>query len=106
MNYRGFSIRQTRDGIWQAIRPTDLTWSDGLSAPDKATLKTQMDAWHDGARANPWRLPSDAAIEGMMAQIAIATGRITADDPIAKRYIAADILVEQHNASKRLTTAR
>jgi hypothetical protein len=79
MNYRGFEVREnTKRGIWQAIRPTALHWEDGLSAPDKATLKAQMDCWHDGVRANPWSLPSDAAIEGLMTQIAVATGKIPA----------------------------
>jgi hypothetical protein len=101
MQYRGFEVREnTKRGIWQAIRLTALHWEDGLSAPDKATLKNQMDCWHDGARANPWQLPSDAAIESLMTQIAIATGKIAADDPIALGYIAADVLVAEHNASK------
>jgi hypothetical protein len=58
MNYRGFDIRETRNGIWQAIRPTDLTWDDGLSAPDRFALKAAIDNYRDGQRANPWDLPS------------------------------------------------
>jgi hypothetical protein len=61
MQYRGFEVREnTKRGIWQAIRPTDLTWEDGLSALDRFALKAQIDRWHDGTRANPWSLPSVA----------------------------------------------
>jgi hypothetical protein len=58
MNYRGFDIRETRNGIWQAIRPTDLTWEDGLSAPNRFALKAQIDNYCDGQRTNPWELPA------------------------------------------------
>jgi hypothetical protein len=58
MNYRGFDIRETRNGIWQAIRPTDLTWDDGLSAPDRFALKSAIDAHGEQQRVNPWDLPS------------------------------------------------
>jgi hypothetical protein len=58
MTYRGFEIRTTRTGVWQAIRPTDLTWDDGLSAHDLFALKTAIDNHRDSQRANPWELPS------------------------------------------------
>lgn len=62
MTYRGFEIRTTRDGIWQAIRPTDLTWEDGLSAPDRFALKAAIDNYRDSQRANPWELSSVAMV--------------------------------------------
>jgi hypothetical protein len=58
MTYRGFEIRQTRTGVWQAITPTALHWEDGLSAPDRFALKSQIDAYRDQQRSNPWELPS------------------------------------------------
>lgn len=58
MNYRGFDIRQTRTGIWQAITPTALHWEDGLTAPDRFALKAAIDAYRTNERANPWDLPS------------------------------------------------
>jgi hypothetical protein len=58
MNYRGFDIRETRSGIWQAITPTALHWDDGLTAPDRFALKAAIDNYRDGQRANPWDLPS------------------------------------------------
>ena len=58
MTYRGFEIRTTSAGLWQAIRPTDLTWEDGLSAPDRFALKTAIDNYRANERANPWDLPS------------------------------------------------
>ncbi len=60
MIYRGFDIRETRNGIWQAITPTALHWEDGLSAPDRFALKAQIDNYRDNQRANPWGLPSVA----------------------------------------------
>jgi hypothetical protein len=60
MTYRGFEVRQTRNGIWQAITPTALHWEDGLSAPDRFALKTAIDNYRDNQRANPWDLPSVA----------------------------------------------
>lgn len=62
MTYRGFEIRTNRDGMWQAIRPTDLTWEDGLSAPDRFALRAAIDSCRDSQRANPWDLPSVAAV--------------------------------------------
>jgi hypothetical protein len=59
MNYRGFEVREnTKRGIWQAITPTALHWEDGLAAPDRFALKSQIDNYCDGQRANPWDLPS------------------------------------------------
>jgi hypothetical protein len=59
MNYRGFEVREnTKRGIWQAVTPTDLTWEDGLSAPDRFALKSAIDNYRDGQRPNPWDLPS------------------------------------------------
>lgn len=58
MNCRGFEVRETRAGTWQAVTPTALTWEDGLSAPDRFALKAAIDAYRDGQRANPWDLPS------------------------------------------------
>jgi hypothetical protein len=58
MNYRGFSVRETRNGSWQAITPTALHWEDGLSAPDRFALKSAIDNYRDGQRPNPWDLPS------------------------------------------------
>jgi hypothetical protein len=60
MTYRSFEVRQTRNGIWQAITPTALTWEDGLSAPDRFALKAAIDDYRDNQRANPWDLPSVA----------------------------------------------
>lgn len=62
MTYQGFEIRANRAGVWQAIRPTDLTWEDGLSAPDRFALKTAIDNYRDSQRANPWDLPSVAVV--------------------------------------------
>lgn len=62
LTYRAFEIRTTRDGVWQAIRPTDLTWEDGLSAPDRFALKAAIDNYRDSQRANPWELPSVVAV--------------------------------------------
>lgn len=62
MTYRGFEIRTTRDGIWQSIRPSDLTWEDGLSAPDRFALKAAIDNYRGSQRANPWDLPSVVAV--------------------------------------------
>jgi hypothetical protein len=62
MNYRGFEIRQTRNGIWQAVRHTDLLWSDGITAADRFALKSQIDTYRDNQRANPWELPSVAEV--------------------------------------------
>jgi hypothetical protein len=58
MTYRGFEVRQTRTGVWQAITPTALHWEDGLQAPCQFTLKNQIDAYCDQQRSNPWSLPS------------------------------------------------
>jgi hypothetical protein len=58
MNYRGFDIRETRSGIWQAITPTALHWEDGLSASNRFALKAAIDDYRDNQRANPWELPS------------------------------------------------
>jgi hypothetical protein len=59
MNYRGFEVRENRKtGQWQAVRPTDLTWDDGLQAPDRFALKSQIDIYRDGQRPNPWELPT------------------------------------------------
>jgi hypothetical protein len=58
MTYRGFEIRQTRNGIWQAITPTALHWEDGLQAPCRFTLKSQIDIYREQQRANPWELPT------------------------------------------------
>jgi hypothetical protein len=58
MNYRGFEVRETRAGIWQAITATALHWEDGLQAPDRFALKTAIDAYRDNQRSNPWELPS------------------------------------------------
>jgi hypothetical protein len=60
MTYRGFEVRQTRNGTWQAITPTALHWEDGLSAPDRFALKSQIDDYHANQRPNPWDLPSVA----------------------------------------------
>lgn len=57
MTYQGYEIRTTRAGIWQAIRPTDLTWEDGLQAPDRFALKTAIDNHRANERRNPWNLP-------------------------------------------------
>jgi hypothetical protein len=55
MNYRGFEVRENRStGQWQAITPTDLTWEDGLTAPDRFALKRAIDTFRDSQRANPW----------------------------------------------------
>jgi hypothetical protein len=62
MTYRGFEVRQTRTGVWQAITPTALHWEDGLSAPDRFALKSQIDNHRDGQRPNPWELPSEAEV--------------------------------------------
>jgi hypothetical protein len=58
MNYKGFDIRMTRDGIWLAILPTALTWYDGFQCPDRFALKATIDNYRDEQRANPWDLPS------------------------------------------------
>jgi hypothetical protein len=54
MQYRGFEIRQTRTGVWQAIIPTDPSWNDGLQSPDRFALKTAIDDYRDEQQANPW----------------------------------------------------
>jgi hypothetical protein len=43
MQYRSFQIRHRPNGDWQAIKPTDLTWDDGLSAPTRKALKAAID---------------------------------------------------------------
>jgi hypothetical protein len=59
MNYRGFEVRENRrTGQWQAITPTALHWEDGLSAPCRFTLKSQIDIYREQQRANPWELPT------------------------------------------------
>jgi hypothetical protein len=58
MQYKGFQIRMTRDGVWLAILPTAMTWYDGLQAPCRFTLKNQIDVYRDQQRSNPWSLPS------------------------------------------------
>jgi hypothetical protein len=64
MNYRGFEVREnTKRGIWQAIRPTDLTWDDGISAPCRFTLKSQIDIYREQQRSNPWELPSAQEVQ-------------------------------------------
>jgi hypothetical protein len=61
MTYRGFEVRENRKlGIWQAIRPTDITWNDGLTAPDRFALKSAIDAYRANQTRNPWQLPSVA----------------------------------------------
>jgi hypothetical protein len=57
MNYRGFSIRMTRDGVWLAIQPHDATWYDGLQSSNRFDLKNQIDRYRDGQKVNPWQLP-------------------------------------------------
>jgi hypothetical protein len=62
MQYRGFEVRENRKtGQWQAIRPTDATWEDGLSAPDRFALKAQIDNYHAALKPNPWQLPTAPA---------------------------------------------
>jgi hypothetical protein len=58
MTYKGFEIRMTREGVWLAVLPTDATWYDGLQAPDRFALKSQIDDYHTNQRPNPWDLPS------------------------------------------------
>ncbi len=58
MTYKGFSTRMTREGVWLAVLPTAATWYDGLQAPDRFALKTAIDTYRDGQRANPWELQS------------------------------------------------
>ncbi len=68
MNYRGFEVRENRKtGQWQAITPTALHWEDGITAPDRWALKTQIDAYRDTQRANPWELPSVQQEEAIAA---------------------------------------
>ncbi len=57
MTYKGFDIRMTREGVWLAILPTDLTWYDGFQCPDRFALKTAIDNYRANERANPWDLP-------------------------------------------------
>jgi hypothetical protein len=57
MQYRGFSIRMTREGVWLAVLPTDATWYDGFQCPDRFALKAAIDNYRDNQRANPWDLP-------------------------------------------------
>jgi hypothetical protein len=58
LTYRGFEVRENRKTMmWQAIRPTDLTWEDGFTAPDRFALKAVIDACRDSQTANPWQLP-------------------------------------------------
>jgi hypothetical protein len=63
MNYRGFEIRENRKtGQWQAIRATDLLWSDGITAADRFALATAIDLHLAHTPPNPWQLPSVAEV--------------------------------------------
>jgi hypothetical protein len=56
MNYRGYEIRQNAQGLWQAVRPTDLTWLDGIQATDRYALRSAIDAYYIAQTQNPWDL--------------------------------------------------
>lgn len=57
MNYRGFEVRENRrTGQWQAVRPTDLTWEDGVTAATRFGLATAIDLYLASQRPNPWDL--------------------------------------------------
>jgi hypothetical protein len=58
MNYRGFEVRENaRTGQWQAVRHTDLLWTDGITAADRFALKTAIDLHLAHTPPNPWQLP-------------------------------------------------
>jgi hypothetical protein len=49
MSYKGYQIRFNRtQGIWQAVAPLDLTWSDGPQAKTKKELAARIDCELNG----------------------------------------------------------
>lgn len=58
MFYRGFEVKQAKTGLWQAVRPTDFSWLDGIAADDRYALKDAIDAYWATQKPDPWALPA------------------------------------------------